>query len=200
MSDRVLALAGVFQASALVHSIATTGVADRQAFETSIASLYALDADSVIDVYGGSVSDLRLGLETLGRELSGRISNPQIIRYAFTLLHIERRLSRNRMMVATLREGVAAASRQAAQLGRVHENVISRFEELYVNTVSTLKPRVVVHGKPLFLQQPHYVAEIRALLLAGVRSAVLWSQLGGRRWHLLFTRKAVAGEAQRLAA
>ena len=30
---------------------------------------------------------------------------------------------------------------------------------------------------------------IRALLLAGIRSAVLWRQLGGRRWRLVTQRQ-----------
>ena len=32
------------------------------------------------------------------------------------------------------------------------------------------------------------VAEIRALLLAAVRATVLWRQLGGTQWDLLFSR------------
>lgn len=35
------------------------------------------------------------------------------------------------------------------------------------------------------------VAEIRALLLAAVRSAVLWRQLGGSYWDFLFSRRAM---------
>ncbi|HKM37225.1 MAG TPA: DUF489 family protein, partial [Thiopseudomonas sp.] len=37
-------------------------------------------------------------------------------------------------------------------------------------------------------------AKVRALLFAGIRSARLWRQLGGRRWHLLTKRGAMLHE------
>ncbi|MGH8570919.1 MAG: DUF489 family protein, partial [Gammaproteobacteria bacterium] len=33
--------------------------------------------------------------------------------------------------------------------------------------------------------------KIRAVLLAGVRAAMLWHQIGGRRWHLPVFRKRI---------
>ncbi len=39
------------------------------------------------------------------------------------------------------------------------------------------------------LQQTDNAAKIRALLLAGIRSARLWRQLGGHRWQLIFSRR-----------
>lgn len=44
------------------------------------------------------------------------------------------------------------------------------------------------------------VAEIRALLLAAVRSAVLWRQLGGSYWDFLFSRKAMIEAVDRQLA
>jgi len=41
------------------------------------------------------------------------------------------------------------------------------------------------------LQQPAVAQEIRSLLLAGVRFAWLWLQLGGRRWQLILQRRPV---------
>ncbi len=49
----------------------------------------------------------------------------------------------------------------------------------------------MVQGNPHYLGQAGVVAEIRALLLAAVRSAVLWRQLGGSYWDFLFSRKAM---------
>lgn len=39
------------------------------------------------------------------------------------------------------------------------------------------------------LQDSRNADKVRALLLAGIRSAMLWRQLGGRRWQLLFSRR-----------
>ena len=66
---------------------------------------------------------------------------------------------------------------------------MKRLAELYATTLSTLKPRVMVTGNPQQLQQPAVVEKVRTNLLAAVRSAVLWRQLGGRQWQMLLYRK-----------
>jgi adenylosuccinate lyase len=45
------------------------------------------------------------------------------------------------------------------------------------------------------LQQPSNAAKIRALLLAGIRSARLWRQLGGHRWQLVIQPSQAAQRA-----
>jgi CII-binding regulator of phage lambda lysogenization HflD len=40
---------------------------------------------------------------------------------------------------------------------------------------------------------------VRSLLLAGIRSAYLWRQLGGRRWKLAFQRQSMLRSAQELS-
>jgi len=40
--------------------------------------------------------------------------------------------------------------------------------------------------------------KIRTLLLAGIRAAVLWRQMGGNRWQLLFSRKDIINDAKML--
>ncbi|MCB1559650.1 MAG: DUF489 family protein, partial [Xanthomonadales bacterium] len=44
---------------------------------------------------------------------------------------------------------------------------------------------------PQYLGQASVVAEVRSLLLAAVRSAVLWRQLGGSYVDLLLRRRAL---------
>ena len=41
-------------------------------------------------------------------------------------------------------------------------------------------------------------AKVRATLLAGIRSAVLWRQSGGNRWQLIFGRRKIIEQAGRL--
>ena len=43
----------------------------------------------------------------------------------------------------------------------------------------------------MFLNQSYTMNKIRALLLAGIRSAVLWRQLGGHRWQLFLMRHSM---------
>jgi high frequency lysogenization protein len=73
-----------------------------------------------------------------------------------------------------------------------------KIAELYTQTISTLSPRIVVNGRPQHLQIDRTVNWIRTLLFASLRSAVLWRQLGGGRFSLMFGRKKMLEEAQSL--
>ena len=57
-----------------------------------------------------------------------------------------------------------------------------------------------MNSNPLYLTNPANQNRIRALLLAGVRAAILWRQSGGSRLTLLLRRKALLAEGQRLLA
>ena len=61
-----------------------------------------------------------------------------------------------------------------------------------------LRPRVIVSGAADHLNRPEVAATVRALLLAGLRSAVLWRQLGGSRLALLLSRGAILAAARAL--
>ena len=67
--------------------------------------------------------------------------------------------------------------------------VLSALGTLYADTISQLRPRVLVQGNPHYLGQAVVVAEIRAMLLAALRSAVLWRQLDGSLWDFLLRRR-----------
>lgn len=53
--------------------------------------------------------------------------------------------------------------------------------------ISPLGPRIQVTGSPAVLQSPQVQAKVRATLLAGIRAAVLWHQVGGGRLQLMFS-------------
>ncbi len=73
----------------------------------------------------------------------------------------------------------------------MHTNMIAAISGVYQDTLSKLSFRIQVHGNSQYLQQSQVSDQVRACLLAGVRAAMLWRQLGGRRWHLLFKRKSI---------
>jgi high frequency lysogenization protein len=79
-----------------------------------------------------------------------------------------------------------------------HPEVLSRLGGIYAELVSPLGPRVMVAGNPVYLSQPEVVADVRAALLAALRSAVLWRQLGGSYWDLLVSRRRMVDTAQEL--
>jgi high frequency lysogenization protein len=56
----------------------------------------------------------------------------------------------------------------------------------------------MIKGDQAHLSNVDNAAKIRALLLAGIRAALLWRQAGGDRWKLIFSRSAMQKEAQQL--
>ncbi len=199
--DRVLALAGTFQAVALVSQVARQGIVDSAPFTASINSVFVIDADNVEDVYGG-VGNLTYGLTILRQHFgqSNELLDKEITRYLVGLVHLERRLVKNLQMLNTLREGIQAANAQFEIFHSTHSNIIARLADIYSNTISNLGPRIMVHGEPMHLNNPENANRIRALLLAGIRSAVLWRQKGGGRFNLLLSRKRIVRTAGTMLA
>lgn len=187
--DRVLALAGMAQALAQVRRIADTGQADATVLATALDSVFQIDADSPAAVYGGEQA-LRPGLLLL-RDYFRNISRDELLpRLALAVLQLERRFSRD-PMAQRVHAGIVGLGPMAARLGTAHPDVLAAVGGLYAGTVSHLRPRVLVQGNPHYLGQAQVVAEVRAVLLAALRSAVLWRQLGGSLWDLLLRRRAL---------
>lgn len=199
-TNQVIALAGLTQATVLVQQIATQGHADREAMAASIGSVLKIDAADVLDVYGG-LGNLSLGLRHLQRQLATPDQvEPGLVRYASTLIFLERRLDRQPAMLERIAEGCRRAMGLAESAQVLDHEVIGILAEAYQATLSTLRPRVLVSGEPMYLQDTDNAQTIRALLLAGVRSVVLWRQCGGARWKLLLLRPRLQREVGRLLA
>jgi high frequency lysogenization protein len=189
--SRVIALAGVLQACRLVREVSTRGHADPVYVEASLASVFRIDADSAVAVFGG-LDGVRMGLETLLAQFEGRERDLVLTRLVASTLHLERQLMHRSKMVRELRQGIESIQRQVDHFGIAHGTVQARLAEVYVATLSQLRPRVIVHGNPLHLSNPRLVEQIRALLLAAVRAAVLWRQVGGGQLRLLLRRREYA--------
>jgi len=196
ITNQTIALAGIAQAAALVQQLAATGTADPAAMEASIASILKIDSNSVIDVYG-SLSGLKLGLQQLNVQMTGyKIVNPEQARYSASLVFLENQLSDRKDLLNSIQIGITKAQAQSEHFGLLHENVLANLGEIYQSTISTLQPRIMVNGEQEYLSRPDIANKIRACLLAGIRSAILWKQCGGTRWKFLFFRKKIQAELQ----
>lgn len=197
--SRVIALAGVFQACSQVRAIANEGQGDSAVIESSLASLFRIDSDSAADVFGG-LSGVKTGMEVLIENLDSDNRNAAVSQLAVGVLRLERKLAGRKAMLRQVGEGIASIQRQVDHLGVTHATVQARLAELYSETLSNLRPRIVVHGNPMTLSDPRRVEQIRAMLLTGIRAAVLWRQVGGSQWRLLVRRKEYAMLARGLLA
>lgn len=198
LHERTIALAGIFQAASLVRQVAKRGQYIDDDIETSIHSLFHINAADAETVFG-DVARLHTGLNSLIVQFSGKGARDiELTRYVVTLFYLERKLSNNDALMHILSNGLDAATAQAEYFSRTHPNVIAGLADVYQKTVSTLTPKIMISGESSILTNPDNANLIRALLLAGIRAAVLWRQAGGSRWKLLFQRRSIVAEAQRL--
>ncbi len=201
IDDRVLALAGLVQAAWLTDRVAYTGETEPAALDSALGSLFTFEASDVPGVFGGR-ERVRPGLEILSRLLGnrGRPEELRLTRYLVALSgHAQRALGNDDLMGA-VRRGLERAEQQKSHFDGWDSPVVASLADIYVRTIGTLEPRIMISGEPARLQNPANVDHIRALLLAGIRAAVLWRQTGGRKWQLMFSRGKLKHAADRLLA
>ncbi|MEX5586656.1 high frequency lysogenization protein HflD [Pseudomonas urmiensis] len=196
LQEQLIALGGVFQAAVLVDRIARTGQATEANIGCMLNSLLVRDPKDTLEVFGGDDLNLRDGYRALVGALERDPSSLQRepLRYALSMLGLERQLAKRDDLLETIGNRLPQIQSQADHFGLVHENVIASSGALYQDTLSTLRQRIQVHGDMRFLQQASNASKIRALLLAGIRAARLWRQLGGHRWQLVFSRRKLLNE------
>ncbi len=199
LENRTLALAGIFQVASLVKQLAKTGRIEERYFKTSVESLFEVDAETVPEVFGG-IQPVQLGLHELIRLLTNtkEPKDTEIARYVLSLLHLERKLAKHPTMFKVIRAGIERAKTQSLHFSTMHENVMANLAGVYADTLSTFNFRIHVAGEAVYLNQTFNLNKIRTLLLAGIRAAVLWQQLGGRRWQLLIFRSSILQTAKTL--
>ncbi len=198
LSNQVISLAGIAQASFLVQQIATTGSVNQSDVRASIGSILKTNADSIGDIYGG-LEGIKSGLQQLHEQLGNtQIHNTESARYSASIVFLEKQLSNRPEMLETISKGIEKAQLQSEHFDVLHENVLANLGDLYHDTISTLHPRILVNGEPNYLSNPDNVNKIRTLLLAGIRSAMLWRQCGGTRWKFLIYRRKLYNETSRL--
>ncbi|MGH8076203.1 MAG: high frequency lysogenization protein HflD [Lysobacter sp.] len=188
LQDRALALAGLVQALAQVRRVADTGQADARVLGTAMDSIFRIDASSPAAVFGGSEA-VRPGLALLRDYFDNQLRDEQLPRLVLAVMQLERRFVRDDEMAERVQAGIRAQSAAAERLGSGHPDILTALGSLYAETLSHLRPRVLVQGNPHYLGQSTVVAEVRAVLLAAVRAAVLWRQLGGSLWDFVLRRK-----------
>ena len=199
MDERVLALAGLVQALRQVRQIAENGQADEAIVGTALDSVFRIDAASAAAVYGRPRA-LEPGLRLLRAYFGNQGHDELLPRLALAVMQLERRFVRESDTARRVHDGVVALAPSAERLGSVHPDVLAALGSLYADTVSQLRPRVLVQGNPHYLGQADIVAEIRAVLLASLRSAVLWRQMGGSLWDFVLRRREIVATIDALLA
>lgn len=200
--DRTIALVGIYQCSQLVYELATTGRADELSYKTCVNTLFADNPEQTLDVFGGDVENIQKGVTTLLAQMSSEDAiqnrNIEITRYVLNLMILAKKLKQEETPLGNIFGVLETAKAQIEQFGEFHENVIATIARAYSENVSSVSPRIMVNGDGGHLSNPRVANKIRSLLLAGIRCALLWYQVGGTRWDLLWSRKKYLQTAKTL--
>ncbi|MCE7031337.1 lysogenization regulator HflD [Lysobacter sp. GX 14042] len=197
ITARVLALAGLVQALAQVRRVADTGQAEESILATAMDSVFRIDAESVAAVYGGTAA-LRPGLQLLRDYFAGNARDGQLPKLAFSVMQLERRFSGEPQVVARVQAGIRGCAAAAARDGSSNPDVLAAMGALYSDTLSSLRPRILIQGNPHYLAQSAVVSEVRAVLLAAIRSATLWRQVGGGTLDFFLRRRQMTAAVDAL--
>lgn len=199
--DISIALAGVCQAAVMVQEFATNGVTDSNSLRTSLQSLLITNPTSTLDVFENDLSKIKLGLETLIAQLGGNRQGQldmHIGRYWIGMLALARKLDQNPAAKSELAQRLAQLERQLPLYNNdiLEEQIISNIAAIYSDIISPLGAKIQVFGRQDLLARRDIQNRVRATLLAGVRAAILWQQVGGSRWQLFFSRSKMLNQAK----
>ncbi|WP_392343556.1 high frequency lysogenization protein HflD [uncultured Shewanella sp.] len=194
--ERTMAFAGILQAIGQVQYLARHGESDKDALAATLNTILVTEPESTVEVYQNKAI-LDNGYQLIQNQLGdGSNKDVETTRYLVGVLALERKLARSPNGLGMLAERINQVHRQLAHFAITDEQVLANFASIYSDIISELGPKLQISGNPDCLKQPQVQNKIRALLLAAMRSAVLWRQLGGKRRHLVFARKAIFDTAK----
>lgn len=204
--DKTLALAALFQSATLADALAWRGHCDPVAMEASLNSILVMDTDDVGVIYGQNIRGLQSGLQSLEQTFleplrGGHPRQADIVRYALGIMQVERKLTKAPELLSILRKRLEMAAEQRKHFDSlIAPAMINNLAGIYVDTAGQLDFRIQIRGDQKQLQTSGMAEQVRAVLLAGIRASWLWHRLGGRRWHLMFTRGQILQEIRKIIA
>ena len=200
LQQQVIALAGVVQAARMVDQVAKTGSYPAAFFEASLRSLFAFDAPTVDAVYG-NIQGVKLGLRSVVDMLTDATNEDHVAMGAYVrgLRKLEDQFGKRPDLQEVVASRLGHVNFKAQHFSDDAVELAASISAIYQDTISNLPYRIKVKGNVQHLQQTKNADLVRTLLLAGLRSAHLWRQLGGRPRHFLFKGGKLAATASDLS-
>lgn len=195
ISERTIALAGMMQACAEVQSLAREGEAEQSSYDSCAKSILVLDAVSTSAIYGG-LGGVKKGLKLIadGTMQSTAPLSMELLRYVMTIMQLQGQLYKNTDKFRAFGSEVEGLSAYSDQ------ELAEACSAVYQKYISTMQPQVIVQGEEIHLQREAIPPQIRSMLLAALRSAVLWQQKGGSRFRLVWERTRMRNAARSMLA
>tara|TARA_R110000744_G_scaffold68539_1_gene139376 strand:- start:63 stop:686 length:624 start_codon:yes stop_codon:yes gene_type:complete len=200
LEKQTITMAAICQASFLVQKVARTGTVDESELAIMLNSIMVTSPKNILEVYSNDIAHLTSGLNALIEQLGNQTKkkDPELTRYVVGLLGLERRLANKKNQLSLLGDRIEQSQRQLAHYDITSDTLIASLASIYSDLLSPIGTPIQVAGEPSLLKQQSNQHKIRALLLAGIRSSVLWRQVGGKRRNILFGRTKMVACAQQL--
>jgi high frequency lysogenization protein len=195
-ANKTLALAGIFQAAHLINQVAFNGDLSENAYHSSLQSIFSVNPADVPSVFNG-LTGVRVGLAYVIRYGTKKppFKEHILLRYLLHMTELAKQVLKNPALFKHLQRRLQPIISQATHLGLTHDIVITELATLYRQVFLGRRLQIPVRGKLSSLKKTEVVNKIYALLVAGIRAAVLWYQVGGNRWQLLFLRRKLRDHA-----
>ncbi|HSG50502.1 MAG TPA: high frequency lysogenization protein HflD [Rheinheimera sp.] len=197
ITNQIIALAGICQALKLVQQVARSASVEQADMALMLSSIAMINADEPVQIYGGEMKALETGLTLIVDQLGDKPQKDvELTRYIVGVLALERRLNKTSAQLKKLGDKLQHLERQLQHFSITDDNMIANLADIYSDCISSLGGRIQIYGQPELLKQTSVQHKVRALLLAAIRSAVLWRQAGGSRLHFIFKRRKLVAEAK----
>ena len=199
--NKTIALAGVQLCLTQVQKIAWTGDYSAADINTCLSSLFVRNPDNYAEVFG-DIHQIQTGLQALKTSFTDKRDKEALerTRYMINLLLLAKKVQASDTLLQQIGTTLSLLEEAASDMNNQREYVVERLAQLYQNAISSMTPRVIVYGKTEILNQAQNAALIRSLLLAGLRSVILWYQAGGNQINLLLGKNKYVNTIDQMLA
>ena len=197
LKNETISLGAIYQACNEIKKIAWQGEINNNIIEPLINSVYQTTSEEIEDVFI-SIKRLNTGLDFLRRQLVGDAfsRDGEVSRYFEAIGILVKNMNKKDDVLNKLRTEL---TRQSMPINEDNLDQHALFlSELYLSTISTVEPRIIVNGDNKYLTDKKNAAMIRSLLLCAIRSYILWQQSGGSKFRIFIFKKKIAELAVKL--
>ena len=197
LKNETISLGAIYQACNEIKKIAWQGEINNNIIEPLINSVYQTTSEEIEDVFI-SIKRLNSGLDFLRRQLVGDAfsRDGEVSRYFEAIGILVKNMNKKDDVLNKLRTEL---TRQSMPINEDNLDQHALFlSELYLSTISTVEPRIIVNGDNKYLTDKKNAAMIRSLLLCAIRSFILWQQSGGSKFRIFIFKKKIAELAVKL--
>ena len=197
LKNETISLGAIYQACNEIKKIAWQGEVNNNIIEPLINSVYKTTSEEIEDVFI-SIKRLNSGLDFLRRQLVGDAfsRDGEVSRYFEAIGILVKNMNKKDEVLNKLR---LELTKQSMPIKEDNLDQHALFlSELYLSTISTVEPRIIVNGDNMYLTDKKNAAMIRSLLLCAIRSYILWQQSGGSKFRIFIFKKRIAELAVKL--